>query len=415
MTSGDPRIEPPFKVVRAARIRSQRVRHAAAVRQIANPAGIDWKHAEEILETLEAQPTVTRELLKRRIAEAWLEGQRKAYGKGEIPREETHMKISGFIILMLTLGTLQVPLAGEAQQATKVWRIGLMHVGLDHPPRSVDTFRETLKALGYEEGKDLRLDFRNLADDEAARATARDFVRDRTDVIVAFENQTARAAKAATSEIPVVFVHVTDPVADGLVNSLSRPGGNLTGFAGLGDVPAKRLELFRELVPRLRRVLVLIEPQDPVTRRVLVEVEKAGAALKLKLVEREVRHEADIEGVFRSLKRGEVDGVFVASPNLYSKFSSLILRLASERRLPLASHWKGWVEQGALFSYSGNLQSVGGDAARYVDKILKGAKPADLPVQEQSRFELVINLKTAKALGLTIPPSVLIRADQVIQ
>jgi putative ABC transport system substrate-binding protein len=152
-----------------------------------------------------------------------------------------------------------------------------------------------------------------------------------------------------------------------------------------------------------------------VTRRVLGEVEKAGTELKLKLVERQVSHEADIEGVFRSLKRGEVDGVFVASPNLYIKFSSIIVRLTSERRIPLASHWKWVVEQGALFSYSGNLQSVGGDAARYVDKILKGAKPADLPVQELSRFELVINMKTAKALGLAIPQSILIRADQVIE
>ncbi len=317
--------------------------------------------------------------------------------------------------VLLAFGLVGTTLSAEAQQAARVWRIGLMHVGLDHPPRSVESFRETLKTLGYEEGKNLRLDFRNLADEEAARATAQEFVRDRTDVIVAFENQTARAAKAATSEIPVVFVHVTDPVADGLVKSLSRPGGNLTGFAGLGDVPAKRLELFKEMVPRLRRLLVLIEPQDPVTRRVLGEVEKAGAALKVQLVEREVSHEAGIEGIFRSLKRGEVDGVFVASPNLYSKFSSLILRYASERRIPLASHWKGVVEQGALFSYSGNLQSVGGDAARYVDKIFRGANPADLPVQELSRFELVINLKTAKFLGLKIPQSVLVRADEVIQ
>ncbi len=320
-----------------------------------------------------------------------------------------------FLLLFLAMAIPAAPLAVEAQSAGKVWRIGLMHVGLDHPPRSVETFRETLKALGYEEGKNLRLDFRNLADEDAARATAREFVRDRVDLIVAFENQTARAAKVATSEIPVVFVHVTDPVADGLVNSLSRPGGNLTGFAGLGDVPAKRLELFKEMVPRLRRLIVLIDPQDPVTRRVLREVESAAAALKLRLVERKVSHEADIEGLFRSLKRGEVDGVVVASPSLYSKFSSLILRLASERRIPLASHWKGWVEQGALFSYSGNLQSAAGDAARYVDRILKGARPTDLPVQQMSRFELVINLKTAKALGLTIPQSVVIRADQVIQ
>jgi len=226
---------------------------------------------------------------------------------------------------------------------------------------------------------------------------------------------TPTAAKTATAAIPVVFVHVTDPVADGLVTSLARPGGNLTGFAGLGDVPAKRLELFKELVPRLRRVLVLIDPHDPVTRRVRGELEAAGAVLKLQLLERAVSQAADIERTFRALKPGEVEGVVLASPSLYSTVSSLSLRLASDRRLPLASHWRGMVEQGALFSYGGNLQAVGEDAARYVDKILKGAKPADLPVQEMSRFELVINMKAAKAFGLTIPQSVLVRADEVIQ
>jgi putative ABC transport system substrate-binding protein len=322
---------------------------------------------------------------------------------------------TALLLAALAVGFRATLLAADAPQVTRVWRIGLMHVGLDHPPRSVATFRDALKALGYEEGKNVRLDFRNLADEGVARATAREFVQDRVDVIVAFENQTARAAKTAASAIPVVFVHVTDPVADGLVNSLSHPGGNLTGFAGLGDVPAKRLELFKELVPRLRRVLVLIDPQDPVTRRVRGELETAGAALKLQLLERGVSQVADIERTFRSLKPGDADGVVLASPSLYSSFSALILRLASHRRIPLASHWKGMVEQGALFSYGGNLESVGGEAARYVDKILKGAKPADLPVQEMSRFELVVNMKIAKTLGLTIPQSVLIRADEVMQ
>jgi putative tryptophan/tyrosine transport system substrate-binding protein len=145
------------------------------------------------------------------------------------------------------------------------------------------------------------------------------------------------------------------------------------------------------------------------------ELETAGAALKLQLLERGVSQVADIERTFRSLKPGDADGVVLASPSLYSSFSALILRLASHRRIPLASHWKGMVEQGALFSYGGNLESVGGEAARYVDKILKGAKPADLPVQEMSRFELVVNMKIAKTLGLTIPQSVLIRADEVMQ
>ena len=297
----------------------------------------------------------------------------------------------------------------------KVWRIGAFHVGLDHVPPSLPTLREGLKALGYEEGKNIHLDWRNLADEDAARETAKEFVRNRVDLIVAFEAQTVRAAKAATSEIPVVFLHTTDPVADGFVKSMSRPGGNLTGFVTYAVSPAKQMELFKEIVPGLRRVLMLFDPQDPATPRFLAEVRKASVTLKLQLVEREVTNQADMERLFSSVQRGEVDGIFGLAPTLQTKFPSLILRLASEKRLPLASNRKEWVEQGALFSYSADLAPVGQAAALYVDRILKGAKPADLPVDQATRFELVINLKTAKTLGLTIPNSVLNRADRVIQ
>ncbi len=307
------------------------------------------------------------------------------------------------------------PLTPGAHAQGKVWQIGLFHVGLDHVPPSLEPLRESLKALGYEEGKNIRLDWRNLPDEEAARETAKEFVRNRVDLIVAFENQTIRAAKAATSEIPIVMVHATDPVADRFVKSLSHPGGNVTGFAGLGDYPAKRMELFKEMVPRLRRVLVLVDPQDPAAPRYLADIQKAGATLRLQLVEREVTNHADVERVFASLKRGDVDGVFSGSPNVHSKFSALMIRLALEKRLPLPSHRKEWVEQGALFSYGGNIPSVGKAAARYVDKILKGVKPADLPVEQLSQLELVINLNTAKTLGLTIPREMLLRADRVIQ
>ncbi|MFZ1059952.1 MAG: ABC transporter substrate-binding protein [Candidatus Rokuibacteriota bacterium] len=303
----------------------------------------------------------------------------------------------------------------EAQGQSKVWRIGAFHVGLDHVPPSLPTLREGLKALGYEEGKNLRLDWRNLADEEAARETAKEFVRSRVDLIVAFEAQTVRAAKAATSEIPIVFLHVADPVADGFVKSMSHPGGNLTGFVTWPISPAKQMELFKEIVPGLRRVLILFDPQDPATPRFLAELRRAGAALKLQLVEREVTSQANMERLFSSVKRGEVEGIFGLAPTLQTKFPSLILRLSSEKRLPLASNRKEWVEQGALFSYAADLAPVGRAAAPYVDKILKGTKPADLPVEEPTRFELVINLKVAKALGLTIPSAVLNRADKVIQ
>jgi len=325
-------------------------------------------------------------------------------------------------VASLTGGLLAAPLAADAQQAGKVYRIGLFHVGLDHVPPSLDGLREGLNALGYDtgtspapvsstvfEGKNIRLDWRNLADEATARETAKEFVRNRVDLIVAFEAQTVRAAKAATSEIPVVFLQVADPVADGYVQRMSRPGGNLTGFAGIGNVPAKEIEIFRGLVPRLRRLLVLTVPDDPAAKRWLPEVRRAAAAQKLQLVERAVSREpGDIRKVFTSLVRGEVEGVFIASPDLRTRSTGLILVLATERRVPLAGPRKEWVVQGALFSYADNLRAIGRAAASpYVDRILKGTKPADLPVEEISEFELVINLKTAKAIRLTIPQSVL--------
>jgi putative ABC transport system substrate-binding protein len=314
----------------------------------------------------------------------------------------------------ITGGLLAAPLAAGAQPAGRVWRIGLFHVGLDHVPPSLDGLREGLTALGYEEGKNIHFDWRNLADEDAARTTAQAFVRDRVDLIVAFENQTVRAVKATTTEIPVVMLHVTAPVENGFIKSFAHPGGNVTGFAGLGDNPSKEVELFKELVPRLKRLLVLYAG-DPASSRWLADVRQAATKLKLELVERQTAKRADIERVFAAIKPGDVDGVFISSPDLRTRFLALILELASNRRLPLQGHRREWVEQGALFSYNVDLRSVGKAAARYVEKILKGTKPADLPVEQSSQLQLIINLKTAKALGLTIPPSLLLRADQVIE
>ena len=320
------------------------------------------------------------------------------------------LAVSLVLTVVTTLCSAETPLPG------RVWRIGLFHVGLDHVPPSLPALREGLKALGYEEGKNLRFDWRNLPDEKAAREAAKEFARDRVDLIVAFEGQCARAAKAVTSEIPVVFLHVDDPVASGLVKSLSHPGGNLTGFVTYPVSLAKQMELFKELVPQLQRLLVLIDPQDPETERLLTEVRRAGPRLPLVLIERTVTDQGDIEHVFASVNRGVVTGVLIVSPNLQAKFSALILRLASERGLPVESHRKEWVQQGALFSYAADFALLGRAAAtQYIDKILRGAKPATLPVQQASTFELVINLKTAKALGLTIPPSLLVRADQVVR
>jgi putative tryptophan/tyrosine transport system substrate-binding protein len=311
-------------------------------------------------------------------------------------------------------GLLAAPLAGEAQPAERVYRIGLFHVGLDHVPPALYGLRQGLKELGYEEGKNLRWDFRNLPDETAAQATAREFVRQRVDVVVAFEEQTVRAARAATSNIPILFLHVlSDPVAEGFVQSLAHPGGNTTGI--FGDVLAKRVELLKEVMPHLERLLLVFDPADPVSLQELATVRAAANGLQLQVVERAARTAADIERVFTQAHRERIQAALVVS-GLLTRFPSLMIRLAAERRLAIPGHRKEWAEQGALFSYGADYFSVGRiDAARLVDRMLKGTKPAALPVEQIARLELVINLKTAKALGLTVPPSLLQRADRVIE
>jgi putative ABC transport system substrate-binding protein len=258
-------------------------------------------------------------------------------------------------LLTSLAGAVALPFGAEAQPA-RVWRIGLFHVGLDHVPPSLDGLREGLTALGYEEGKNIHFDWRNIADEDAAGTTAQAFVRDRVDLIVAFENQTVRAVKATTTEIPVVMLHVTAPVENGFIQSFAHPGGNVTGFAGLGDIPSKEVELFKELVPRLKRLLVLFAAGDPTSSRWLADIRQAATKLKLELVERQTAKRADIERVFAAIKPGDVDGVFISSPDLRTRFPTLVLELASNRRLPLYGHRREWVEQGALFSYNLDLR-----------------------------------------------------------
>ena len=342
----------------------------------------------------------------------WLGIGERASGSKSGKELTMRIKTNGFAlgVLLFALG-----LHAEAQPQKKIWHIGLFHVGLDHVPPSLDPLRQDLSRLGYAEGKNLRFDWHNMSDQNAANAMAREFVKERVDLIVAFESQTVRASKAATSEIPVVFLHVHDPVAEGFIKTFAHPGGNMTGFGGVGDVSGKRLGLFKEIDPGLQRVLTLVNPKDPATTHPLEDVRATAQQLNVILVERKVETRDEIERVFKSLKRSDADGVFVISPSLNTNFPSLFIRLTSEKRLPTAGFRKEWVEQGALFSYSHDLASFGAPAARYVDRILKGEKPGELPFQDESKFQFVINLKTAKTLGLTIPPNVLARADQVIR
>ncbi len=307
----------------------------------------------------------------------------------------------------------------ESAAAQSVRRVGLMHVGIDHIPPALDPLKARLAELGWTEGKNLELVFRNL-EPEQAEGQAEAFVRERVDVIVSFEDQSIDAAKAATASmrghrIPVVFLHPSDPLADGLAKSLSRPGGNLTGVFGPRDVVAKQLERYQLVVPRLRRVLTLVDPTDPRTERTLKEYQSAAAQLQrpLELDIRKASTAADLKRIFRSLRPGEVDGAFLLSNNLRQNHSALTIKLAKEARLPVQGSRKEWVEQGALFSYGIDLAPLGRAGARYIDSILRGTSPADLPVEKIPKIEFALNLKTASTLGIKIPQDMIIRADEV--
>lgn len=297
----------------------------------------------------------------------------------------------------------------------RVWRLGLFHVGQDHVPASLDPLLDELAQLGYRAEQNLIADWRNLANETAAQTTAREFIGNRADLIVAFENQTMRAVRDATSTVPVVFLHVDDPVANGWIQSLAHPGGNLTGFVGSPDLPDKRIEYFKLLVPSLRRLLILLDPGDPVTPRVLPVARKATAALGIEPVEREVTSPESLQTVFDDLRPGEVDGVFIASRNVQTNYTLPIVRLGLERRLPVASHRKEFVAEGALFSYGPDQAATGRAGAHLIARILEGAKPADLPVEQRDHLELVINRKTAQALGLMIPQPVLAQATEIVE
>jgi putative tryptophan/tyrosine transport system substrate-binding protein len=302
-------------------------------------------------------------------------------------------------------------------QASAVPLVGLFHVGLDHVPPSVDTLYDEMRLLQYEDGRTIRLDWHNLPDEQAAHEVAREFVSNRAQVIVAYENQTVRAAMAATTEIPIVFIHFDDPLANGFVRSHAQPGGNVTGFegGGVGNLTEKRLDLFKQLVPTLRRLLVLIDPQDPTTPRLLQEVRRAALALQIEVLEDAIAELADVDRVFDAHSPRDVDGVFAISPNLQTKFPAALTELGTRKGFAMLGFRKEWVEKGALFSYAPDLAPMGRLAARYVDRILKGTRPADLPVQAPDSLELVVNLKTAQALGLTIPQSALSQATLIIQ
>jgi ABC-type uncharacterized transport system substrate-binding protein len=314
--------------------------------------------------------------------------------------------------LVVALCLLAPTQAAFAQKPAKVWHVALCHVGMDHEPPGLATLHQALNDMGYVDGKNLRFDWRNQPDEAAATATIKKWVADKVDVIVVFEDQCVRAASKATSKIPIIFVHIYDPLVAGYVKSFARPGGNLTGVLSNLGLIGKRLELLKEIDPSLQSVLVLSDRNDPYAAEEVALAHKAAAGLGLKLVERDAHTEADLRRVFTDLKPGEVGAVIVASPDLQTNHPRVIINLSNGARLPVAGHREAWVEWGALVSYSSDFPSAGPKAARYIDKIFKGANPADLPVEQVSEIVIKVNEQRARELGLTIPPSVRVRATR---
>src|SRR5215510_745412 len=317
--------------------------------------------------------------------------------------------------ILFAAEVLAVAIIPEAQQTKKTPRIGYL-VGSSPSADAAryEAFRQSLRELGYVEGKNIVIESRN-AEGKSDRfpALVAELVRLKVDVIVTSGADTTRAAKEATTTIPIVFAQDGDPVTNGFVASLARPGGNLTGLSTLSpELNGKRLELLKEIVPKLSRVAILGTSTIPGQARFLKETEPAAGALRLQLQFLDVLDPKDIETAFRAASKARADGLVVMSGPVLSSHRARVLDLAAESRLPAIHNFPEWAEAGGLMTYGVNLTDLYRRAATYVDKILKGAKPAELPVEQPIKFELVINLKTAKQIGLTIPPNVLARADK---
>jgi ABC-type uncharacterized transport system substrate-binding protein len=321
------------------------------------------------------------------------------------------------LFLLISLGgVVAKPSVCAAPAALKIPRVGYLSPVSAGAPGHV-VFRQSMRELGYVEGQSIafREGFGNGRVDRML-ALAIELVREHVDVIVAASPPAIRAAKEATTTIPIVMITGDDPVRSGFVVSLARPGGNITGVTLLNvDLFTKNMQLLRQLLPALRRVAFLWDPTMPTVNEDLTRVQAGAQALKVRLQVVVARGEGDYEGAFGAMVKERAEALVVAATPTFNQDRRQLIRLAAAHRVPAAYGFREDAEAGGLLSYGPKLADAVGLAAKYVDKILKGAKPADLPIEQPTKFELVINLKTAKALGLTVPPSLLARADQVIQ
>ena len=323
------------------------------------------------------------------------------------------------LLVAIGAGVLTTPLASLGQQPSKVARIGYLAAdSMTTNPQRMQAFRDGLHELGYVEGKNVVIEYRWAQGKfERLPDLAAELVRLQVEVIVAVGDPVIFAVRQATSAIPIVMASVGDPVGRGFVASLARPGGNVTGVSNLAvTLMGKWLEFLKEIVPALSQVAVLQNAANPTHALFWTEAQSAAPRLGLKLQNVEVRSPDDLDGAFASMVRARSGALVVLpDPLLAGVLPARIAELATRNRLPTMGTFKEQAEAGGLLSYGPSLTANFHRTAAYVDKILKGAKPADLPVEQPTKFELVINLKTAKALGLTIPQALLLRADEVIQ
>ena len=324
------------------------------------------------------------------------------------------------LVFVLGASVITAPFGSLAQQQTKIWRVGFL--SQRNRPDSLDSdqygaFPRGMRELGYVEGKNLMIEWR-FADNDIGRlsALAEEFVRLKVDVIVAIGSAATSAAQKATVTIPIIMGSTGDPVGSGFVKNLARPGGNITGITNLiTEVAPKYLEMLRSMLPRLSRVAVLLNPANSAHGAILKSVQSAAQRAGMTILPEEARAPEEIDSAFSRMARQNAGAVYVVQDSLFTQQRRQIVELEAKHRLPSITAPREHPEAGGLMSYGPNYADNYRRAATYVDKIFKGAKPADLPVEQPTKFELIINGKTAKALGLTIPQSLLISADKVIE
>jgi putative tryptophan/tyrosine transport system substrate-binding protein len=331
-------------------------------------------------------------------------------------KQSAKAMIRGILVCLLLTAILPTG-SLEAQQPAKPPRIGFIMADSSGPDPRVDAFRQGLRELGYVEGKNIAVEYRFAEgkEDRLLKLVA-ELVSQKMEIIITDGTAVTRAVKNATKTIPIVMASDGDPVGNSFVTSLARPGGNITGLTNLlAGLSGKRLEILKDAVPGTSRFGIIWNPENPASMTGLKETQVASQSLGVQLQLLEVRGPNDFEGAFQAASKGQAGAVTVVSDSVMFAHRTRMLTLAAKQKLPTMHTQSLWVQDGGMISYGTHFPDLYRRAATYVDKILKGAKPADLPVEQPTKFELVINLKAAKQIGLTIPPNVLARADKVIK